>query len=213
MVDIVFKRILNDLSYKRPIFYSEADFQHSIAWYLHLLFPDSNLRLEKRVVVAEEAFYVDIVFINSDSEIPIEVKYKTRAISAKIDNEIFQLKSHGAQDLGRYDFIKDIVRVEKVVASTGKGKVGYVLFLTNDSAYWKESNWQRETVYKEFEINDGRILKGKLSWKDHVGPGTTRGREQPLTLMGNYKLEWKEYSDLNSTYGKFRYLIVEIKDL
>jgi hypothetical protein len=40
-----------------------------------------------------------------------------------------------AQDLGRYDFIKDIGRVENIVTDRAPRASGYVILLTNDPSY------------------------------------------------------------------------------
>ena len=39
-------KIMNELSKLRPIFHSEADFQHALAWEVHRCFPEAAIRLE-----------------------------------------------------------------------------------------------------------------------------------------------------------------------
>jgi hypothetical protein len=63
----------------------------------------------------------------------IELKYKTRSLTAALDGEDFHLMSHAAQDLVRYDFFKDLNRIE-AFARAGPERTGYAIFLTNDSA-------------------------------------------------------------------------------
>ena len=46
------------------------------------------------------------------------------------------LRNDGVQDLGRYDFIKDIERIERIAAHVPQAE-GYALLLTNDSSYWR----------------------------------------------------------------------------
>lgn len=41
--------LLNQLALKRPIFHSEADFQHTLAWEVHLSHPAAEVRLERPV--------------------------------------------------------------------------------------------------------------------------------------------------------------------
>ena len=43
--------ILNQLSNDRPIFHSEADFKHALAWKIHETYSNLNIRLEKRVTL------------------------------------------------------------------------------------------------------------------------------------------------------------------
>jgi predicted ATPase len=42
--DMDIMQALARLAEKRPIFFSEADFQHALGWQLHLLDPDANIR-------------------------------------------------------------------------------------------------------------------------------------------------------------------------
>ena len=50
---------LAGLSSSRPVFHSEADFQHALAWELHHAHPDVSVRLEYKPV-ASERVYIDI---------------------------------------------------------------------------------------------------------------------------------------------------------
>lgn len=45
MIDI--EQVLKELAKKRPVFHSEADFQHALAWEIQITYPDANIRLEK----------------------------------------------------------------------------------------------------------------------------------------------------------------------
>jgi len=77
--------IMKKLSMERPVFHSEADFQHALAWKIHEECPDYNIRLENRKVVNGKEIYFDI-FIFKDAEmIPIELKYKTRKLKVSIE--------------------------------------------------------------------------------------------------------------------------------
>ncbi len=44
-LDILHK-LMADLAAHRPIFHSEADFQHALAWQIHEAMPDCEIRLE-----------------------------------------------------------------------------------------------------------------------------------------------------------------------
>ena len=119
-----------------------------------------------------------------------------------------------AQDLGRYDFLKDIERLENIVSIHDNVK-GYAIILTNDSAYWKTPSTRQQDppggYGNKFRIHEGEILNGELDWHPETSSGTMRGREKPIKLTGTYKLSWKDYSQVSSTYyGKFRYLFLEI---
>jgi len=99
--------------------------------------------------------------------------------------------------------------VEQVINAHGNGE-GYVILLTNDSAYWKNPR-NRSTIDAEFRLHNGRVLNGALRWRK-AGAGTMKGRETELVLQGRYWLQWQDYADLSvSGYSRFRYLMLSIK--
>jgi hypothetical protein len=193
--------------------HSEADFQHAIAWELHKLLPRASLRLERPVEVSHptKRLHVDIWIEQDGHIIAIELKYKTRALQARIGSEHFALRSQSAQDLGRYDFIKDIGRVEDIVTDRAPQASGYAILLTNDPSYWTQSR-NPDTADARFRLHEGNSLHGDLEWVPSASEGTRRGREDLLQLRKPYALWWEDYSrPADGTYGRFRYLLVEIK--
>ncbi|MBI3914108.1 MAG: hypothetical protein HY327_07980 [Chloroflexi bacterium] len=106
---------LNTLSKYRPVFHSEADFQHAFAWEIHQRFPTASIRLERPFLSGNNQLHLDILVIREADILAIELKYKTRGLSLRLGDEQFALKDQSAQDLGRYDFIKDIQRLEQIV--------------------------------------------------------------------------------------------------
>jgi hypothetical protein len=51
---------MRDLSTQRPIFHSEADFQHALAWYFHQQFPDAHIRLEYPLLANGKRIHLDL---------------------------------------------------------------------------------------------------------------------------------------------------------
>jgi hypothetical protein len=125
-------------------------------------------------------------------------------------SERFVLKDQAAQDITRYDFVKDLVRLERVLGS-GLATSAVAILLTNDSAYWKEAI-RPTSVDTSFRIAEGRTLAGTLAWASHTGAGTMKGREAPLTLVGRHALRWIDYSSFPGSYGRFRFLAVTIQN-
>lgn len=202
------RAILMTLARKRPVFHSEADFQHALAWEIQTQHPEMNIRLEYRPPAPTIRMYVDIWATMADAVTAIELKYKTRRLTTVVDGEAFALLDQSAQDLGRYDFLKDVQRLEGIVAGQPNA-VGYALLLTNDSAYWQTAG--RDTVDVNFRLHHGRDLAGPLGWGANAGAGTMRGREAELLLRGPYRLVWDEYGIATpGSYGTFRYLLVEV---
>jgi hypothetical protein len=140
----------------------------------------------------------------------VELKYKTRALTVTITGEEFRLADQSAQDIGRYDFIKDIQRLERLLLSR-PGTAGYAILLTNDSAYWTHRR-DANPVDAAFRLDPGRKLAGTLTWDPRASAGTTRSREKPLTLNGAYTVAWHDYSQISSArYGVFKYLTIPVQ--
>jgi hypothetical protein len=198
------------LAEERPIFHSEADFQHALAWALHRQYPSGSVRLEYKPFPGER-FYLDMWVRVGDEACAFELKYPTRGIDVSVASERFVLKDQAAQDITRYDFVKDLVRLERVV-ETGLATSAVAILLTNDSAYWKES-LRPSSVDAAFRIAEGRTLTGTLTWASHAGLGTMRGRETPLDLIGSHLIRWTDYSAFPGSYGTFRYVSLVIQRL
>ena len=207
---IAIKSVLNELSNERPVFHSEADFQHALAWRIHEKYPELNIRLEKRTIILNEEVYFDIFAFKDNKIVAIEVKYKTKNLDTTINSEKFNLKNQGAQDQGRYDFIKDISRIEKAL-ETYRDSTGFAIFLTNDVSYWKLPTGDVNTADKDFRIHERKTIKDILSWKEGTFKGTMSGREESIKLKSEYLLNWEDYSNLEEQNGKFRYLLIEVK--
>jgi len=206
---IEISKILTDLAKKRSIFHSEADFQHAFAWEIHQKLPDASLRLELPVQVKSQFLHIDVWVVNQDEILAVELKYKTRGLSVQIGDEHYRLKNQSAQDIGRYDFLKDIQRLEQV-ATEQRNFIGYAILLTNDSAYWvKPAN--RNTVDADFRIDDARILEGTRSWGSNASNGTKKDREQSITLLNKYLIHWENFSHPSpASYGLFRSLTIKV---
>jgi hypothetical protein len=172
--------------------------------------PQASVRLERpvKITTVYNPLHVDVWIEQGDDVLVIELKHKTRALQTLEGGERFALQNHGAQNLGRYDFIKDVWRVETVVVSSARC-TGYAILLTNDPSYWTQSHNGR-TVDVAFRLHEGRHLYGTLGWGAHASKGTKCGREKPLQLTGLYSLRWEDYSraSAKAKCAKFRYLVV-----
>lgn len=201
------EEVLRVLSEERPVFHSEADFQYALAWKIHQTYPDDSIRLEKPTLSNSEEIHVDIVVIDGDSAVPIEIKYKTREARIVSRGEEYRLKNQSAEDQGRYDFLKDISRIERIPGL----RYGFALFLTNDESYWGLPKEVRDTVDWAFRIHEGRNVAGRLAWGEGASAGTTAGgRDKPIEIMNEHILSWKDYSNLSFPRGRFRYLLVMV---
>lgn len=181
--------LLAILATERPSFHSEADFQHAFAWLLHRKHPELSIRLEVPVRLVESVLHVDLLASSLKETVAIELKYKTRGLAFATEGEEFQLTNQAAQDLGRYDFMKDIRRLEQL-ASARRDTSGYAVMLTNDSSYWRQALGS-DTVDSAFRLQPERTLSGALAWHARASAGTVRGRESALALSGSYAVAWR----------------------
>ena len=202
--------LMGTLADRRKVFHSEADFQHALAWHIHQAMPDSQVRLEVDVMQVEHQRRFLDIWLPLEG-IAIELKYKTRRLELEQDDESFVLRDQSAQDQGRYDFLRDIQRLELMRSKIEQCKAGYAVLLTNDSSYWKVPT-HRDTVDADFRVHEGLAVSGALAWAASAGPGTARGRESPIKIRGSYRLRWREYSSFpGKSYGSFRYLAVSVE--
>lgn len=202
---------LASLSTRRPLFHSEADFQHALAWEIQSRHARTSIRLEKQVGTNKDPMHLDLLVCNGQKELAIEVKYKTRALTATHAGEKFALRNQSAQDIGRYDFIKDISRLEKYVG-TRASAAGCAIFLTNDWSYWMPPK-KADPVDLDFRFDAGQVKKGTLRWGHLASRGTTHNRELPIRLNGKYPIDWSDYSELDSTGAeRFRYVAIWVSN-
>jgi hypothetical protein len=197
------------LAKQRPIFHSEADFQHALAWQIHQRAPDANIRLEYRLF-GLEPLYLDLWVQDGERALAVELKYPTRRIEVEHAGEQFLLMNHSARDIRCYDFIKDICRLERCTLAM-PGATGYAVLLTNDGGYWTPPA-HSDTADAAFRLHEGARLSGTLTWAPHTGAGTMKERESALALRSSYEMSWHDYSTVgaNPNGGRFRYLLVRV---
>lgn len=196
---------LHALAADRPVFHHEADFQHALAWRLHLDHPEAHLRLETRPMPGRVIF-LDIAARFGERRVAIELKYLARRLDVVFHGEPFALQDRAAQLIRRYDAVKDIARLEDVIAA-GAADVGFAVVLSNVAGYWRPGR----STDSAFRLDEGRVLTGSLAWSATAGAGTMRNREDALTLRGSYPLHWTDYSTVTAgPAGAFRYLLIEV---
>ena len=184
MLDI--HNLMADLSRHRPCFHSEADFQFALAWRIHEVITDCKIRLEWP--------YRDM---------RLDIYLRTEKIAIELKHRL----PHRNANYGRYGFLEDINRIERVVKD-GKADSGFAVLLTNYQALWgpPQSRWET-TTDAAFRLHEGRTVTGELAWSDKTAESTKKGREGPICLTGSYRLHWRDYSSLGTGKNqKFRYL-------
>ena len=174
MLDIA--SLMDDLARDRPVFHNEKDFQLALGWCIRDAIPNATVRMEYKPF-PDEPMYLDIWL--PDIGVALELKYRTRRLNILGERESFALRDHGAQDICRYDFLKDIHRLERL-RTLRHARAGFAVLLTNDPSYWKRS-LRSATADAAFRLHEGRTITGVMAWSESAGAGTTEGREDPIS--------------------------------
>lgn len=209
----VLKNLIVKLGKERPIFHSEADFQHAFAWKIKERFNEVEIRLERSFGFDDGRKQLDLFLKHNNECIGFEFKYKTKALKEEINSEWFHLKNQGASSHARYDYIADIKRLMDMIKDRRIDR-GYAIKITNVKDYWAEPK-NKNTSFEKFRIHNGATLTGQLTWQPTQ---TKSGKpkkdvskdqdQRPEIDLGNkeFHLIWHDYSiELG-----FKYLITEV---
>lgn len=200
LVELVRKDIATFLESNKELLFNERDFQmHLASWLDDSSHFYDDVDLEYYVPKSELDNYVwnselrlDIVVKKDDEFLPVELKYKTKKKERKISrfdeilcDNVVVMKNQGAQDLGMYDFWKDVRRVELVRNRFKRVKGGLAVFLTNDEAYMKESKITSNHV--NFSMSSG----SHSPIKHWLNPESTCAKTHPnFEVEKEYNIEW-----------------------
>lgn len=222
----IIQEIYEEISEGSLVFANENQFQFELAWRIktkysgydvlfEVVYLDDNRSSEK-----DKKNYTDLVVVDNDLKeyVSIELKYKTK----QRDSDDRLLKNQGAQDLGVYDYLKDLSRIEKLKENSLKQfefyekykdykfDKGYAIILTNDKTYYEGGKEEKYAMY--FSIKHNAKKAGEMDWNRNLGKcvkGTDR--DYPIFLSGNYDCIWNLEPDKNKNSGKeFYYLILEV---
>jgi hypothetical protein len=142
--------------------------------------------------------YIDIVLQVDNAFYPIEIKYKTKPQS--ITNNIFGgeheiiLRNHSAQNIGCYDFWKDVKRCEIFESNFQNTQRGIVVFVTNDESYLNPP-LNNNVGYANFSIHEGRVVEANsvLDWNGDLAIADTR---PPISIQNRSELHWVDFGHL-----------------
>ncbi|MEY9849749.1 hypothetical protein ABH940_006861 [Streptacidiphilus sp. BW17] len=205
---VALSAVMAELTAVRPVFHSEADLQHAFSRVLWKLAPEVECRLEVQQTASGDVEHLDLLCIGPSQRTAVEFKYVKRAwngtLAAGPAQEQYVLKSHGAPDLARRDFVFDVARLERFCDRPDQN--GLALMVTNEPALWVEPKPSRKQPRDhEFRLHEGGELAGTLLWGGGDYTPNTR------VLRGTYPLRWRPYSLQPGTNGAFRYLALFIE--
>lgn len=223
----VINEVLDKLAKRRPLFWSEADFQFEFAWELHkMLDGKAKIYLERRFEIDNTSnnstneksnksttnrslnkLYVDIWVEYDNKTYPIELKYTTKRCKIHDAENPVETKEQSARDAGCYRFLWDIKRLEDIKTTLKEKEVkGYAIMLTSDAGYYNHSG--QSTLFDNFRLTEGRTIPPRTSdrkFKWILNKITALKKEShwtknwpEFTLKGEYKLHWLEYKSEES---------------
>ncbi len=201
LVDIVCEDILSFLGSNKELLFNERDFQMHLATWLRKSinnYDDVDVeyyvpRNELEGYVWESELRLDIVVKKNGEYCPVELKYKTKKVERQIkrfgeqlSDNVVVMKNQGAQDLGMYDFWKDVRRVELVRRRFDKVKGGLAVFLTNDSFYTRASKATSNNYL--LSMVAGVAHKRQKHW---LKPDSSCAKTHPgFEVEKEYTIEW-----------------------
>ena len=224
--------ILSNIVKSKIIFTNELEFQFYLAQQLKLnttikevLFevPSfstkwSTLKSDLKSISKKDKQYTDLVVcFNNGQHVAIELKYKTpnKAYLYSTPNGEVLTMAQGAYDLGAYSFLRDINRLVDILTKKRfyvndiRVDQAYVIFLTNDSNYRDNSLIGGTGAWKNFAINDGRIIPSIV-----LTPPEGYNSLKPLDLS-NLKtkkpLDWNPIIKNKITPPEFSYVVFEVE--
>lgn len=203
------KTIFNDFAKNKKLFLNETQFQFELALEIKKQFPSLVVHLEYPSLKGNSNgpySYYDIVMQEGNEFYVIELKYKTKNQSIYYKGSKYFLKNHAAQDLGRFDYLNDVSRIENWQSNNQDKQFvgGCAIILTNDAVYWLNSG--AGCLYQQFALKEKTtILAGQKNWP--AGTKTTsvgKSRINGFDLKKPYKIDWEDYCD------GFKYLMLII---
>ena len=215
LLDIVKNDIVAFMNDTHELLFNERDLQMHLAVALRETKHYDDVDVEYYVPFKQLENYIwknelrlDIVVRKRAEYLPIELKYKTcqvkRTIS-RFDEQIQGievLKDQGAEDLGMYDFWKDVRRVELVRNRFAKVQNGLAVFITNDAQYTRPSKPTSNNHL--FNMNNGIHGRSK-HWRNENSTCCTT--HPNFEVEKEYCIEWAttQFEDI-----KFYYCIVSM---
>ena len=212
------QQTLSALAVRRPLFHSEADFQHELA--MDLARNHYAVRLEVPIQLALKnqpvGIQLDLLAINQESgqKTAIELKYITVALDHQNNGERFRLSGNWGTNLSLFDTLADLERVASVVKA-GKADQGFSVLITNAETAWSRDVTHTSIMAREFSIHEGRQLEAgsRLDWSPTTpGVGSVSKKRlapyAPVEIPRSQTCGWADYSQHKGAGCTFRYLLL-----
>ena len=219
LVDIVRADVMAFLESNEELLFNERDFQlHLATWLRNSANCYDDVDVEYYVpwqvldgYVWKSELRLDIVVKKDGEYCPVELKYKTKKVKRKISrfdedltDDVVVMKNQGAQDLGMYDFWKDVRRIELVRNRFAKVKGGLAVFVTNDALYTKASRPESNNYL--LNMNEGKhsVIK---HWQNENSACAKMNSYKSFEIEKEYSINWHHRNVDNIP---FHYCVVNV---
>ena len=202
LIEIVQKDVFAFLESYNELLFNERDFQmHLATWLRNSANAYDDVDVEYYVPKSELNNYVwdselrlDIVVKKAGEYCPVELKYKTKKVERQIsrfdemlDDKVVVMKNQGAQDLGMYDFWKDVRRVELVRNRFKNVKGGLAVFVTNDQLYTKASRQNSNNYLLNMTEGKHSVIK---HWQNKDSACAKMKSYKSFEVEKEYSIKW-----------------------
>jgi hypothetical protein len=213
---------------KERIFVSENDLVLNLAFYIKTRYPESLINFEFPFRIQYERqntnngkeqnngwSYLDFLIIYNEVKYGFELKYLTSQLQLDFITEGFHLKNQGAQDILRFNFRKDVFRLEKL-KERGEIDFSLAILLTNDHLLI-HSDPSKLSLDTDYRFNSVIGIKGgEAFWRKTPGKESSwlnnKKYNLALTLKHHgYTFTWNNYLTLGEKRNEdFKYGVVVV---
>ena len=219
LIEIVQQDVFAFLGSNEELLFNERDFQmHLATWLRNSINSYDDVDVEYYVpwqelddYIWESELRLDIGVKKDGEYCPVELKYKTKKIERKISrfdevlhDKVVVMKNQGAQDLGMYDFWKDVRRVELVRNRFKNVKGGLAVFVTNDPLYTKASRPNSNNYLLNMTEGKHSVVK---HWQNEDSACAKMKSYKSFEVEKEYSIKW-DHRNIDNI--PFHYCIVNI---
>ena len=218
LIEIVQQDVFAFLESNNELLFNERDFQmHLATWLRNSANHYDDVDVEYYVpwqklddYIWKSELRLDIVVKKDGEYCPVELKYKTKKVERQISrfdeilDNVVVIKNQGAQDLGMYDFWKDVRRVELVRNRFKNVKGGLAVFVTNDPLYTKKSRENSNNFL--FNMDEGKHSAIK-HWQNEDSACAKMKSYKSFEVEKEYSIKWYQ-RDVDNVL--FHYCVVYI---
>lgn len=201
---------------QKELMFNELDFQIQLALFLRASgrYDDVDVEysLPKTIMSGydwDSNLRIDIVVSRGGIYCPVELKYPTRKVNKTIPRfgedvpEAVVMKNQGAQDIVRYNFWKDVRRIEALRRRFDAVKGGIAVIMTNDSSYVRPV--RPDSSCAPFSTAECHTVgPGTIDWQNMPA---VRTDHPPFTLDAGYTMHWDK---IKIDEIEFNYSIIRI---